>query len=59
MPESASDLVTSSCDAINYFFESEDVKRMKKLDGKCMQFQIYHPKERFITLQSNLFIGEN
>lgn len=29
-----------------------------ELDGKKLQFQIYHPKEQFVTLQTDLFEGE-
>lgn len=29
-----------------------------ELDGKRLQFQIYHPKEQFVTLQADLFENE-
>lgn len=29
-----------------------------ELDGKRLQFQIYHPKENFVTLQTDLFDGD-
>ena len=31
---------------------------MGELDGKRLQFQIYHPKDQFVTLQADLFEGD-
>lgn len=30
-----------------------------EVDGKRLEFQIYHPREQFVTLQTDLYEGEN